>query len=123
MSAPKQANVKIAKTALSENLILKIEAVTIRGKQRIQWNELDQMTKWSANFREKSQDLRLKWMVKMGSNAKFDQEGNKRQPKKAIEKGWLRGFEPPTPGTTIQCSNQLSYSHHEIRIEIVSPWV
>ncbi len=25
--------------------------------------------------------------------------------------GWLMGFEPTTPGTTIQCSNQLSYSH------------
>ena len=24
----------------------------------------------------------------------------------------MRGFEPPTPGTTIQCSNQLSYIHH-----------
>ena len=22
------------------------------------------------------------------------------------------GFEPTTPGTTIQCSNQLSYNHH-----------
>jgi hypothetical protein len=26
--------------------------------------------------------------------------------------GWLRGFEPPTTGITIQYSNQLSYSHH-----------
>ena len=25
--------------------------------------------------------------------------------------GWLRGFEPPTTGITIQYSNQLSYSH------------
>ena len=25
----------------------------------------------------------------------------------------MRGFEPPTPGTTIQCSNQLSYIHRE----------
>src|SRR3569623_1701084 len=24
-----------------------------------------------------------------------------------------RGLEPPTPGTTIQCSNQLSYDRHE----------
>lgn len=29
-----------------------------------------------------------------------------------IRQGWLRGFEPPTPGTTIRCSNQLSYNHH-----------
>ncbi len=28
-----------------------------------------------------------------------------------VTKGWLRGLEPPTPGTTIQCSNRLSYSH------------
>ena len=26
--------------------------------------------------------------------------------------GWLTGFEPATPGITIRCSNQLSYSHH-----------
>ena len=26
--------------------------------------------------------------------------------------GWLTGLEPATPGITIQCSNQLSYSHH-----------
>ena len=26
--------------------------------------------------------------------------------------GWMKGFEPSTPGTTIRCSNQLSYTHH-----------
>ena len=26
--------------------------------------------------------------------------------------GWVKGFEPSTPGTTIRCSNQLSYTHH-----------
>ena len=26
--------------------------------------------------------------------------------------GWMMGFEPTTLGTTIQCSNQLSYNHH-----------
>ena len=25
----------------------------------------------------------------------------------------MRGLEPPTPGTTIQCSNQLSYIHRQ----------
>ena len=28
--------------------------------------------------------------------------------------GWKMGFEPTTPGTTIQCSNQLSYIHHVV---------
>ena len=28
--------------------------------------------------------------------------------------GWVMGFEPTTPGTTIRCSNQLSYTHHII---------
>jgi hypothetical protein len=28
--------------------------------------------------------------------------------------GWLTGLEPATTGTTIQYSNQLSYSHHDI---------
>ncbi len=27
--------------------------------------------------------------------------------------GWLTGLEPATPGSTIRCSNQLSYNHHE----------
>ena len=29
--------------------------------------------------------------------------------------GWLTGLEPATPGTTIRCSNQLSYNHHKFK--------
>ncbi len=34
--------------------------------------------------------------------------------------GWVMGLEPTTPGTTIRCSNQLSYTHHK-RYEIGTP--
>ncbi len=34
--------------------------------------------------------------------------------------GWLRGLEPPTPGTTNRCSNQLSYSHHITMLKIAN---
>ena len=30
--------------------------------------------------------------------------------------GWVKGLEPSTPGTTIRCSNQLSYTQHEFGI-------
>ena len=34
--------------------------------------------------------------------------------------GWVKGFEPSTPGTTIRCSNQLSYTHHitDVRLRL-----
>ena len=33
--------------------------------------------------------------------------------------GWVKGLEPSTPGTTIRCSNQLSYTH---QIHGIQPW-
>ena len=33
-------------------------------------------------------------------------------PKRRRHMGWVKGLEPSTPGTTIRCSNQLSYTHH-----------
>ena len=29
-----------------------------------------------------------------------------------VSMGWVMGLEPTTLGTTIRCSNQLSYTHH-----------
>ena len=34
--------------------------------------------------------------------------------------GWIKGLEPSTLGTTIRCSNQLSYTHH-IKSRILQP--
>ena len=28
--------------------------------------------------------------------------------------GWVTGIEPATTGATVPCSNQLSYSHHDM---------
>ena len=32
--------------------------------------------------------------------------------------GWVKGLEPSTPGTTIRCSNQLSYTHHMFTVSV-----
>ena len=34
----------------------------------------------------------------------------------------MRGFEPPTLGTTIRCSNQLSYIHHTCGFKCSAPF-
>ena len=39
------------------------------------------------------------------------------------QEGWLRGLEPPTLGTTIRCSNQLSYSHREFTLQTELDWL
>ena len=38
--------------------------------------------------------------------------------------GWVKGLEPSTPGTTIRCSNQLSYTHHitDVRAALGAGW-
>ena len=35
----------------------------------------------------------------------------KLRPSGLFQVGWVKGLEPSTPGTTIRCSNQLSYTH------------
>ena len=36
-------------------------------------------------------------------------------PNPSLHLGWVKGLEPSTPGTTIRCSNQLSYTHQIAR--------
>ena len=48
--------------------------------------------------------------------------GNEKRPLSTNDsgrrKGWLSGLEPPTPRSTIWCSNQLSYSHRLAQVKI-----
>ena len=37
--------------------------------------------------------------------------------------GRQTGFEPATPGTTNQCSNQLSYYRHKELLKLISHWI
>ena len=47
--------------------------------------------------------------------------GAKLRPFRLKNMGWVMGFEPTTPGTTIRCSNQLSYTHHIVLREDGTP--
>ena len=47
-----------------------------------------------------------------GSTLRGKTQAGAATPACRLDVGWVKGLEPSTPGTTIRCSNQLSYTHH-----------
>ena len=48
----------------------------------------------------------------LGDAPMWKEIGDRGDPDPLLCLGWEMGLEPSTPGTTIRCSNQLSYTHH-----------
>ena len=48
----------------------------------------------------------------------YVERGNRGNPDPLLLLGWEMGLEPTTPGTTIRCSNQLSYTHHISTVQL-----
>ena len=52
------------------------------------------------------------WLHPSIGRLEWEDKGLEASPNPLSCLGWVKGLEPSTPGTTIRCSNQLSYTHH-----------
>ena len=59
------------------------------------------------------------WLHPSIGRLEWEDKGLEASPNPLSCLGWVKGLEPSTPGTTIRCSNQLSYTHqiHGVRPE------
>ena len=51
------------------------------------------------------------WLHPSIGRLEWEDKGLEASPNPLSCLGWVKGLEPSTPGTTIRCSNQLSYTH------------
>ncbi len=54
-------------------------------------------------------------VIALGAKKNAEVLSKKTVPRHFSKMGWQMGLEPTTLGTTIRCSNQLSYCHHLVK--------
>ncbi len=58
------------------------------------------------------------WLHPSIGRLEWEDKGLEASPNPLSCLGWVKGLEPSTPGTTIRCSNQLSYTHQMYNVFI-----